>query len=83
MKRWEWLGPAIGATFYVTGLTQVVLAPIERVFFSFSDPVKFALTIVVATIATAAVSRTLQNRRKRLTAAKRRVEAWQPPEDPA
>ena len=26
-------------------------APIERVFFSFSDPVKFALTIVVATIA--------------------------------
>ena len=52
MKRWEWLGPAIGATFYVTGLTAVLLSPIEDVFFSFSDPVDgdVLLAVEIATL---------------------------------
>lgn len=79
MTRWDWLGPVIGATLYVTGLMQVVLSPIERVFFSFSDPVKFIITIAIATIATGIVTRTLQNRRRTLVAAKARVASWQPP----
>ena len=80
MKRWEWLGPAIGATFYVTGLTSVLLSPIEDVFFSFSDPVKFLLTIIAATIATGLVARSLQKRRRKLREAKAQLAAWTPPE---
>ncbi|MGI9667731.1 MAG: hypothetical protein ACR2N2_11665 [Acidimicrobiia bacterium] len=80
MTRWEWLGPAIGATFYVTGLTAVLLAPIESVFFSFSDPVKFIITIVVATLATGLVARSLQKRRTKLKQAKVQLANWQPPE---
>ena len=80
MKRWEWLGPAIGATFYVTGLTAVLLSPIEDVFFSFSDPVKFLLTIIAATIATGLVARSLQKRRRKLREAKAQLAAWTPPE---
>jgi len=80
MTRWDWLGPLIGAVLYITGLTQVIFGPIERVFFSFSDPVKFIITIVVATIAVGLVSRSLRNRRRKLVDAKARVASWHPPE---
>ncbi len=82
MKRWEWLGPAIGATFYVTSLTFVLLDPFEEVFFGFSDAVKFLLTILAATIAAGLVARSLQKRRRRLREAKAQLAAWTPPESP-
>ena len=83
MKRWDWLGPAIGVTFYVTGLTSVVLGPIEDVFFGFSDPVKFLLTVIAATIATGIVAQTMRRRRRKLVAAKAQLARWEPPEEAA
>ena len=81
MKRWEWLGPAVGATFYTTSLTFLFLDPFEEVFFGFSDPIKFLLTIVAVTVAFGIVARVLQKRRRRLREAKAQLAAWSPPDE--
>lgn len=76
MTRWQWLGPAIGAVFFVAGLTGLVLAPFEDVFFGFSDPVKFALTMVVAAGVVAIIVEVQRRRRRRLRAADATITAW-------
>lgn len=76
MTRWQWLGPAVGVVFFVAGLTGLVLAPFEDVFFGLSDPVKFAITIGVAALVTAAIAEAQRRRRRRLRAADATIRAW-------